>query len=193
MGQLGGSSKRNQTPGRNIYSRKRTQSKSTVMQNLVYVCVGVCVLVAVSSAGRPGGNLEQYQICQDLVAQQNETLQLLQEFPCFDNVFDWFNEISGEDGGRPEKPEKPKAYIMQSGEDVETDGEGMKLFNCARCRKIGCRRVNRVLRIKLNLMQEAHNYLLEQGCPESTTEGIESTTDGNEGETTTEMEATTSE
>ena len=47
-------------------------------------------------------------------------------------VFDWFNEISGEDGGRPEKPEKPKAYITQSGEDVETDGEGIKLFNCAR-------------------------------------------------------------
>ena len=47
-------------------------------------------------------------------------------------VFDWFNEISGEDGGRPEKPEKPKAYITQSGEDIETDGEGVKLFNCAR-------------------------------------------------------------
>ena len=34
------------------------------------------------------------------------------------------------------------------------------LFIRFRCRKIGCRRVNRVLRIKLNLMQEAHNYLL---------------------------------
>ena len=70
--------------------QKKIYQKSTVMQNLVYACVGVCVLVAVSTAGRPGGrpggNLEQYQICQDLVAQQNETLQLLQEFPCFDNV-----------------------------------------------------------------------------------------------------------
>ena len=67
------------------------------MQSLVYACVGVCVLVAVSSAGRPGGrpggNLEQYQICQDLVAQQNETLQLLQEFPCFDDVSYFKNSI----------------------------------------------------------------------------------------------------
>ena len=37
-------------------------------------------------------------------------------------VFDLFND----------KPEKSKAYIMESGEDGETDVEGMKLFNCAR-------------------------------------------------------------
>ena len=37
-------------------------------------------------------------------------------------VFDLFND----------KPEKSKAYIMESGEDGETDVEGMKLFNCDR-------------------------------------------------------------
>ena len=60
------------------------------MHNLVYLCFGVCVLVAMSSAVKPGGNtsgnMVQFRICEDLVAQQNETLQLLQEFPCFDDV-----------------------------------------------------------------------------------------------------------
>ena len=37
-------------------------------------------------------------------------------------VFDLFND----------KPEKLKAYIMESGEDGETDGKGMRLFNCDR-------------------------------------------------------------
>ena len=37
-------------------------------------------------------------------------------------VFDLFND----------KPEKSKAYIMESGEDGEDDGEGIRLFNCDR-------------------------------------------------------------